>query len=206
MGKKHSKTNGKLWTNRRFVRGAVFQSLGRYEPAIADLDAALARDTDQRGIRERLARCCNARAWHLATDPPSSQGPRRARALARREVQLVPGAALYLNTLGVAEYRTGHFAQAIEALDLSRAAGSSGLEGYDLFSLAMAHHQLGHRQAACNLYDKAVRWQEAQKSLPASYAKELAEFRAEAEAVLAGSPDDLPADVFAPPTKVRLPL
>ncbi len=183
----------------RLVRGAVYESLRRYEPAIADLDAAMARDTGQPAIRERLALCCNNRAWELATGPPSMRDTHRARALARRAVELAPGEAFYLNTLGVAQYRTGRYVEAIEALDRSRTAGSSGLEGFDLFFLAMAHHQLGHRQEARGLYDQAVRWLGKQKGLPDTHARELAGFRAEAEAVLAGSADDLPADVFVPP-------
>ena len=63
----------------------------------------------------------------------------------------------------------------------------------------MAHHRLGHREEARGCYDRAVRWLGEQKGLPAEYAKELAGFRAEAEAVLAGPADDLPADVFVPP-------
>ncbi|MFI5455450.1 MAG: protein kinase [Isosphaerales bacterium] len=188
----------------RFARGAVYESLERYESAIADLEAALARDTDQPAVRESLVKCCNGRAWELATGPPSTRDPEHARSLARRATELAPGQAFYLNTLGVALYRAGRYVEAIEALDRSRAAGSSGLDGFDLFFLAMAHHQLGHREQARGCYDQAVRWLGAQKSLPASYAKELTAFRAEAEAVLAGSADDLPADVFAPPAEKPL--
>ena len=51
--------------------------------------------------------------------------------------------------------------------------------------------------AAC--FDRAVRSLEEHRSLPARDAKQLAEFRTEAEAVLAGPSDELPADVFAKP-------
>ncbi len=95
-------------------------------------------------------------------------------------------------------YRAGRYTEAIEALNRSRAAGSSGFPPYDLLFLAMAHHQQGRHQEAHSLFDQAVRWLAAQKSLPELRAKELAAFRAEAEAVLAGPLDDTPADVFAP--------
>ena len=76
-------------------------------------------------------------------------------------------------------------------------------EAFDLFFLAMAHQQLGHRHEARGCYDQAVRWLEAQKSVPDSDAQGLAAFRAEAESVLASPPEDLPADVFARHRKSR---
>ncbi len=38
----------------RAMRAAIYESLHRYEPAIADLEAVLARTKDQPAIRERL--------------------------------------------------------------------------------------------------------------------------------------------------------
>jgi hypothetical protein len=65
---------------------------------------------------------------------------------------------------------------------------------------------MGHRQEARGCYGQAVRWLEAQKGLSDTRAKESAAFRAEAESVLASPPDDLPADVFAPPPEKPLPF
>jgi tetratricopeptide (TPR) repeat protein len=189
----------------RYTRGAVYQFLNQDEPAIADLEAAMAHDPELYGIRDRLAVCSNGRAWELATGPESTRDPDRAVHLARRAVELNPGVANYLNTLGVAQYRAGRYVEAIEALDRSRAEGSSGLDASDLYFLAMAHHRLGHREQAHGFYDRASPWLEAQKGRSDTYAKEWAAFRAEAEAVLASSLDDLPADVFAPPPEKPLP-
>ena len=164
-------------------------------------------------IGRRLSRCCprtpmalNNRAWTYATGPFIQRDPERAVALARRAVALAPGSALTLNTLGVALYRAGQYAEAISVLERSLAAGKGEADAYDLFFLAMAHHQLGHRQAGPRLptIEPSVGWR-SQKSLPESYTKELAAFRAEAESVLASPPDDLPADVFAPPPEQPLP-
>jgi hypothetical protein len=61
----------------------------------------------------------------------------------------------------------------------------------------MAHDRLGHAARARDALDRAMRWWREHEQLPARYAKELAEFRAEAEAVLARPATELPEDVFA---------
>lgn len=63
----------------------------------------------------------------------------------------------------------------------------------------MARHRLGDAAGARADLDRAVRWRAAQTFILADYARELAAFRAEAEAVLAGPPGELPADIFATP-------
>jgi hypothetical protein len=60
-------------------------------------------------------------------------------------------------------------------------------------------HGLGRREQARACFDRAVRWVEGHKGLPADWDEELAAFRTEAEAVLAGPAGELPEDVFAPP-------
>jgi hypothetical protein len=92
-------------------------------------------------------------------------------------------------------------AEAVATLERSRAAGRGQDAGIDLFFLAMAHHRLGHRDVARNYLERAIHWQGEQKRLSAEPAKELAAFRAEAEAVLAGPAGELPDDVFAPPRR-----
>ena len=121
----------------------------------------------------------------LATGPEPQRDPALAARLAAFSVALAPGKQTSLNTLGVALYRAGKFAEAITTLEKSLDAGKGQFDAFDLFFLAMAHHRLGHRPEARACYDRAVRWVAEQKTLPAQYAKELAAFRAEAEAVLA---------------------
>ena len=80
-----------------------------------------------RGLRPR------ARARHLdhsLRGRPGSTCEPRAHAIAdlpRRRVG-APNEAMYLNTLGIAQYRAFPFAQATEALQRSPAGTESGLE------------------------------------------------------------------------------
>ncbi len=183
----------------RASRGRALQSLKHYESAIADLEAAVARDPEQQDARESLAMCCNNRAWELATGPELTRDPQRALILARRAIELSPGQAIYLNTLGVAQFRAGQYTEAITTLERTLTAGAGQSDAYDLFFLAMAHHRLRHREEARGCYERAVRWLREQKSLLAEQSQELTAFRAEAQPVLAGLTGELPADIFALP-------
>ena len=87
---------------------------------------------------------------------------------------------MYLNTLGVAQYRAGRYAEAIATLDRSLAAGHGQYDGYDLFFQAMAHWQLGDKPQALACFDKAVEWMEKNQQAD----EELVRFRAEAAALL----------------------
>jgi WD40 repeat protein len=171
-----------------------------YEPLIADLETALVRHPDQRRIREHLAHYYNHFAWGLVIAPGSTCDSQRALSLARRAVELDPTQGYYLNTLGVALYRAGRYAEAIAALKKSLAANRGQIAAFDLFFLAMAHHRLAHRAEARDCFDRAVRWLSEQTNLPDQDTKELANFRAEAEAVLglASPGGELRADMFAP--------
>ena len=153
---------------------------GLYEPVIADLEAAMARHPDQPGVRAGLARRCNNYAWNLSKASESGRKPERALTLARRAVELAPNRAVSLNTLGVAQYRAGRYAEAIATLDRSLAAGHGAYDGYDLFFQAMAHWQLGDKPRALACFDKAVGWMEQKRRAD----EELIRFRAEAAALL----------------------
>jgi tetratricopeptide (TPR) repeat protein len=183
----------------RTMRGGLLVDLKQLEPAIVDLEAALAIDPDLLSVRELLARCYNNQSWELATGPEPRRDLDRALALSRRAVALTPGEAMPLNTLGVVQYRTGRYHEAVATLEQSLAGGRGQSDAFDLFFLAMAHYRLGHRPEARDCFDRAGRWLGEQKSLPERQARELAAFRAEAEAVLAGTVRELPDNVFAMP-------
>jgi WD40 repeat protein/tetratricopeptide (TPR) repeat protein len=191
--------DARLWAS----RGRAFEHLKQYDLAIADLEAALARDPDQQMARLYLVLCCNNRAQELSTGPRSARDPQRVAFLARRAIELSSGQALSLNSLGVAEYRAGRYAQAITTLEQSLAAGSGQSDAFDLFFLAMAHHQLGHREEARGCYERAVRWLDRFQTYKANEKLntfwnelEIRYLRSEAEALILYDPI-FPADPFA---------
>jgi hypothetical protein len=173
-------------------QSAQFQQAGNPGDAIGLLRQA-AR------LAPNLAEVRNNLAWLLVTAPERFRNPPEAVEEARCAVGLVPGEQMYLNTLGVALYRAGNFSEAITTLGKSLTAGKGRFDGLDLFFLAMAHHQLGHGQEAKSCFERAVHWLAEQQGLSAQYTKELASFRTEAEAVLAGRAGGLPEQVFAVP-------
>jgi serine/threonine protein kinase/WD40 repeat protein/Flp pilus assembly protein TadD len=177
-------------------RGSAAARLNRLDEAIADCEAAL-RLKPNGDDRESLAILCNNLAWALATGPASARNPARALYLAWHAVERTPDQGSSLKTLGIAHYRAGQYAEAITNLEKSRAVGKGESDASDLFFLAMAHQRLGHREAARDCFDRAVRWLGNQHGLSEQYVRELAAFRAEAQALLDSPKPDLPADMFS---------
>jgi serine/threonine protein kinase/WD40 repeat protein/tetratricopeptide (TPR) repeat protein len=182
----------------RAWKGAILFDLKQYPPALNELESAFRSDPETVRSFPNLDRLLNNHAWELVTGTPVGRDPRLAVRLAALAVALAPEQQYALNTLGIAQYRAGSTAAAIETLEQSLTAGKSHFDGYDLYFLAMAHHRLAHQAQARACFDRGVRWLQAQKTLPDQATRELTAFRAEAEAVLAGPPGELPANVFAP--------
>ena len=144
-------------------------------------------------LQKRRSLADNSLAWSLATDPnPRLRDPGRAVALAKKAVELWPHDGRFLNTLGVACYRTATARRPSPRWRSRWSSSGADTESFNTFFLAMAHWQLGEKEEARDWYDRAVAWMD--KNDP-QY--ELKRFRAEAEALLGLG--DLPADVFAPP-------
>jgi hypothetical protein len=150
----------------------------------------LSRET-ARGARTRLARPAerprtrsaadlNGEAWRLATDAdPAQRNPAEALRLAEEAVQARPSDGSMINTLGVAYYRAGKFAEAIETLD--RSIEVRGFNAEDGFFLAMAHARLGRHDQARELYRRA---DQSLRDQHVSMDREPSRFREEAATVL----------------------
>jgi tetratricopeptide (TPR) repeat protein len=135
-------------------------------------------DPDLRGHR---ANALNDLAWLLAAESdPSLLDPPEAVRLADQAVRLDPGLQAGWNTLGVARYRAGDWAGAVEALERSAAASPPGGTAFDHFFLAMAFQRLGDRGRARDSLGRAIDWSDRHR--PGH--PDLARFRDEAVALL----------------------
>ncbi len=180
-------------------RGHAFYATRRVQEAIDDFEIALRLRPDDDHVRASLAHACNNRAWLQAYGPRSLREARQALKLSRRAVELCPHHSYYVNTLGIALYRARVYPEAIATLERFLAECRGGLADFELFFVAMAHHRQGHREQARAAFDRAVLWMESQKNAADISLRFMSEFRAEAEAVLAGPAGELPDDVFTPP-------
>ncbi len=109
--------------------------------------------------------------------------------LARKAVEKAPERSIYVNTLGVALYRNGQYAEAVPVLEKSLKASAGATDAFDLFFLAMCRQRLGDAGRAKEDHDRAVRWvQDHKATLSPAWVGELAAFQSEADAVLAKAP------------------
>jgi WD40 repeat protein/tetratricopeptide (TPR) repeat protein len=203
----------------RLQRVQVWLRAGRFQDAVTDLDELIRRDPRDAQLYELRSRAherlghhdlaqadlrragelpqphpkgLNNLAWLLANGPAPLRDPEWALELARKALAQGPGVANYLNTLGVAQYRVGQFAEAVASLEKSMAIEGEG--PHNLLFLAMARSRLGQVDRARADFGRAMqRWRDLIVSVP-----ELNVFQAEAQALLDGPAPELPDDVFAP--------
>ena len=153
--------------------GIVLQKQGKIEQAIVAFAKVIELEPDH-AVRH------NNLAWLLATWPEAKvRDPKRAVELAKKAVELAPKNGICWQTLGYAEYRAGTWKSAITALEKVKELGFS-CDSLEWFPLAMAHWQLGEKEAARKWYDQAVQWME--KNDPRN--EELGRFRVEADKLL----------------------
>ena len=103
----------------------------------------------------------NEYAWLLLTcELPDLRDPEKALTLAKKVVRLVPDYYVPWHTLGMARYRTGDYAGAIEAFEKAEKLRAGGTFAVNDLCLAMAHWQMGDKEKARELYQRAVDWLE----------------------------------------------
>jgi tetratricopeptide (TPR) repeat protein len=154
-----------------------------YAKALAALQQAVKIDP-------RCAKAHNNLSWLLLAGPKELRDPAQALPLARKAVDLEPNQALYFNTLGVALYYTGHFAEAIPVLERSLREQKGQADSFDLFFLAMCHHHQGDTAKAKECLQRGKQWFQKHKGkLSAKWVEELTTFQSEAESVLAQPPN-----------------
>jgi WD40 repeat protein/tetratricopeptide (TPR) repeat protein len=110
-----------------------------------------------------LARTANNAAWACALAPNAVKKIDRAVRLAQRAVDLAPGNADYLDTLGAVHYRANDMEGTIRLLGQSaslsvssNAPRTSLTTAFDRLFLAMAHYRLGHVEEASELLELVV--------------------------------------------------
>jgi Tfp pilus assembly protein PilF len=95
----------------------------------------------------------------------------------------------YVNTLGIAYYRTGRYADAVAALQKSLAVGAGESDAANFYFLTLCQHRQGNAAQTEDCFQRARVWHERHADhLTQEEADELREFRAEAEAVAARPP------------------
>lgn len=141
------------------------------------------RNVDYRGHR---VDALNDLSWILSTDPdPKLRDPALALYLAEEAVLASAEHLASWNTLGVARYRAGDWAGAIEALERSALSSVNGLgTSFDHYFLAMAWCQLQHDDRAREWYERGVAW--ASRHRPGH--RTLERFREETEILLQDEP------------------
>jgi len=161
--------------------GQVGRAIAERRKAL-DLRAALlaARPRDPEH-RARRVDALNDLAWLLAADAVGPhRDPEAAVVLAAEAARLAPENSACWNTLGVARYRSGDWAGAVDALMRSVALGSPGGSAFDHYFLAMACRKLGEVGHARDWFDRAVAWSDRHRPGHPG----LASFRSEAAALL----------------------
>jgi eukaryotic-like serine/threonine-protein kinase len=141
-----------------------------------------------------LPSALNDAAWALVKLPNRPEADsRRGLRLVETACQLEPNSGAFLNTLGVAQYRTGQYEKAQATLERSNEL-QGNREPAELAVLTMTLHRLHHVEAARATQE---RLREVMKDPKIGANEENQGFLREAESVLLKS-SDLPEEVFAP--------
>ena len=123
--------------------------------ALEVFEALVAAHPDRSDYRRKLGENCDNLCCRVAAAPRvMPHGTRRALDAARRAIELDPGKAdMHLQSLGWVLYRVGDWKGCIESLEKQKNYASQG----DFFG-AMAYWQLGDKEQALRVFDRADKW------------------------------------------------
>jgi len=172
--------------------GFALEREGKVDEAIAEYRTAIRIQPDDGWDHNGLA-------WVLVKNPQcTAWEASEALEHARKAVALSPREESFHNTLALAEYRIGNWAESIAAAERSIAV-SKDVDAGNWFFIAMAQWQRGEQDRSRSYFDQAVAW--TKKNDPKN--ADLLAFWREA-ALLLGQPGpttaplpDLPAELFA---------
>jgi WD40 repeat protein len=146
---------------------------------------------DWKVFPERSPEALHRQAWEVVRQ---AQGTVARYQLALRWAEAAstgqPGNGAYLNTLGVAQYRNGKYAEALDSLTQAEALNAKKNGGSipaDLAFLTMAHQKLGHQEEAAK---DLARLRALMKEPRWAYHPESKRFLREAEEVFVDQPTD----------------
>jgi serine/threonine-protein kinase len=138
--------------------GRLLEERGDHAESEAALEKAIGQLREAIRLQPNSAPARNFLAWYLLLSPRRPQHEySEALVHARKALELAPKSGMIANTLALAEYRAGHWAESIAASERSMALQNGGGPS-DWFFLAMAHWQKGDKHEARKWFDKAVAW------------------------------------------------
>ena len=129
--------------------GRALRELGEIAGAISAFEEALRIQPRNAGRADELARLL------VTCEDPELRNPPHAVELAETAVGLDPSQSRYLETLGMARYRAGQWAEARAAFERSMELRDGG-DAQAWWFLAMIHFQLGETRAARDWYERAA--------------------------------------------------
>jgi serine/threonine protein kinase len=141
----------------------VFGAVGITHIIGGDLRTGIAWQERALSLDPNNTRPLNTIAWNLATYTDVSQRDLpKAIAVAKKAVAAEPRNSNYWNTLGVAYFRSGQQAEALEAFDKSMMLSHGG-DGFDWFYVAMVYWKLHNPQQALDYLQRAQDWKRTEK-------------------------------------------
>jgi hypothetical protein len=182
--------------SRHVLQADVLEALRQYRAITEPVRASALVFAEKRRDDPKVL---NKASWSIVRQPGTPvERCRQAVRWAEAACRLQPENESYLNTLGVAQYRTGKYAEALATLTRSEPLNAQEYKGSvpaDLAFLTMAHFQLGQKEQAAGAL---ARLRERMKDPRWANDADSRAFLQEAEALLEGRAEQRKMP-YAPP-------